>query len=75
MKMTKKEKRILARRWTAELKERMLGAIDQAPPEWDGIELRHLFADLAAEVSAIDRFGLTPGRRNEYESDRIVHNI
>ena len=75
MKMTKSDKRILARQWIAQLKERMLLAIDKAPPEWGTLEFRQLFADLATEVSLSGRYNLTRERATKYESGRIVHNI
>lgn len=75
MKMTKKEKRGMARWLADELKAQMLLAIDKAPAEWDGIELRQLFVDLAVTVSEPRRYALTQTRRRAYESDLIDLNI
>lgn len=75
MKMTRKEKRVMVRRLLAELKEQMFTAIDKAPKEWEGIELRHLFADLATAISQTNRYGMIPKRWRNYVADRLELNI
>lgn len=46
--MTRKEKRLFIRNLTGSVRDSLLRAVKDMPPEWDGHELRQYLADIFA---------------------------
>ena len=55
------------------LKEALLERLPRFPEDWDGIEIRQLFADIAREQFA--NRPMTSGRKLSYRNVRLIENL
>lgn len=70
--MTRKDQRRIIREMSTRIRQTMMEAVPKLPEEWDGLELRQLFADKAAEFvwRPMER-----GRKMAYRNEVITRNL
>lgn len=70
--MTKGDQRRIILEMVASQRRAMLERLPRIPAEWDGIELRQLFADVATEGFGVR---LAPTRARKYRMQRYAENL
>lgn len=69
--MTKTERKKFIREYGKSLTDYVLKRVDKMPDNWDGIELRWYFAEVADDSS----FNKKSPRRKEYNNTVLVNNL
>lgn len=70
--MNKQEKKKFIKDYCKHLQASMLNQVSKMPENWDGLEIRELFADKTRDLTFS---GMSAKRMNEYENTCIVENI
>ena len=70
--MTKHDQRRIVNALCAGQKKKLVEMLPRVPKNWDGIELRNWFADVAVEGL---RYDMGHHRARDYRNDRYNHNL
>ncbi len=73
--LTLEEKKEMIETGMENLKKKLLEAIEKAPEEWDGVELRWLIRDKAAEFVYSCFQDKRQARYREYKNTVLVNNL